>query len=250
MQSAPAPVIMVHGAFCGGWVFDAFRAPFEAAGHTVLTPTLPGHAPGESAAGQSVSDYVEAIVKLCAEQPQPPLLLGHSLGGLVAQMAADRAPVAGLMLLAPSSPWGVSGQSLEEGISALGLLSLGAYWLSAVAPDQTVTTSFSLNRLDAASQRAIYALMAPESGRALFEVLNWWLDPTMTTRVRDGGGARALTLAGGKDLINPAATVRRTAERLGGEFRMFEGMSHWLPGEPGWEDVADACLSWISASGE
>ena len=28
-----APVIMVHGAFCGGWTFDVFRAPFEAAGH-------------------------------------------------------------------------------------------------------------------------------------------------------------------------------------------------------------------------
>ncbi|HJV41009.1 MAG TPA: alpha/beta hydrolase, partial [Caulobacter sp.] len=33
-----APVIMVHGAFCGGWTFDAFRAPFEAAGHEVTTP--------------------------------------------------------------------------------------------------------------------------------------------------------------------------------------------------------------------
>jgi hypothetical protein len=34
---------MVHGAFCGGWTFDAFRAPFEAAGHAVLTPDLIGH---------------------------------------------------------------------------------------------------------------------------------------------------------------------------------------------------------------
>ena len=39
----PKPVVMVHGAFCGGWVFDAFRKPFETAGHTVLTPDLPGH---------------------------------------------------------------------------------------------------------------------------------------------------------------------------------------------------------------
>jgi ribosomal protein L9 len=35
MSKSPAPVVMVHGAFCGGWTFDAFRAPFEAAGHKV-----------------------------------------------------------------------------------------------------------------------------------------------------------------------------------------------------------------------
>ena len=45
----PAPVIMVHGAFCGGWVFDRFKAPFEAAGPQCLTPDLPGHGPGEGA---------------------------------------------------------------------------------------------------------------------------------------------------------------------------------------------------------
>ena len=62
----PAPVIMVHGAFCGGWVFDRFKAPFEAAGHTCFTPDLPGHGSlGSSAAvcGQSMSDYAAYIVE-------------------------------------------------------------------------------------------------------------------------------------------------------------------------------------------
>jgi pimeloyl-ACP methyl ester carboxylesterase len=241
----PAPVIMVHGAFCSGWAFDQFKAPFEAAGHTVLTPTLPGHAPGEDPAGLSVSRYAAAIAELVGQQSAPPLLLGHSLGGLVAQIAADRAPVAGLMLLAPSSPWGVAGQTLEEAASAMSLYSLGAYWLQAVPPDRAVTAAYSLDRMDAAAQAAVFMQMTPESGRALFEVLNWWLDPMMTTSVRDAGGARSLTLAGERDVVNPAATVRRTAERLGGEYRLMEGMSHWLPGEPGWENVAGACLDWI-----
>ncbi len=240
-----AAVIMVHGAFCGGWVFDTFRRPFEDAGHTVLAPTLPGHTPGEDVAGLSMTVYAKAIAALCAEQAEPPLLVGHSMGGLLAQMAADRVKVAGLMLLAPSSPWGVSGQSLEEAASALTLFSLGAYWLGSVQPDLNVTARYSLDQMDAAAQAQVFSTMTAESGRALFEVLNWWLDPTMTTSVRNAGGAPSLTLAGGADLINPPLTVRRTAERLGGDYRLLQGMSHWLPGEPGWENAAQACLDWI-----
>jgi pimeloyl-ACP methyl ester carboxylesterase len=244
---ALAPIIMIHGAFCGGWTFDTFRKPFEAAGHTVLAPDLPGHAPGETVVGQSIVDYAKAIATLIAQQETPPVLIGHSMGGLVAQMAADRAPVAGLVLLAPSSPWGVPGQSLEEGVSAVSLFALGPYWLQAVAPDRTITAQCSHDRLPAAMQTELYARMVPESGRALFEVLNWWLDPSMAASVKDVGGAPVLTLAGGRDVINPAPTVRKTAQRLGGDYQVFDKMSHWLPGEPGWDLVAQTAFDWISA---
>jgi len=244
---APAPIIMIHGAFCGGWTFDTFRKPFEAAGHRVLAPDLPGHAPGGQVAGQSMSDYAAAIGKLVAEQDAPPVLIGHSMGGLVAQMVADRTPVAGLVLMAPSSPWGVPGQSLEEGVSAVSLFALGPYWLQAIAPDRAITAQCSHDRLPASAQNDLFARMVPESGRALFEVLNWWLDPTMATTVRAVGGAPVLTLAGGRDVINPAPTVRKTAQRLGGDYQVFAEMSHWLPGEPGWDQVAHAAFDWISA---
>jgi pimeloyl-ACP methyl ester carboxylesterase len=244
---ALAPIIMIHGAFCGGWTFDTFRKPFEAAGHAVLAPDLPGHEPGGLVAGQSVIDYAGAVAKLAGEQATPPILIGHSMGGLVAQMAADRVPVAGLVLLAPSSPWGVPGQSIEEGVSAVSLFALGPYWLQAVAPDRSITAQCSHDRLPAATQAALFARMGPESGRALFEVLNWWLDPTMATSVKDVGGAPVLTVAGGRDVINPAPTVRKTAQRLGGDYRVFDTMSHWLPGEPGWDEVAQAAYDWISA---
>jgi pimeloyl-ACP methyl ester carboxylesterase len=243
---APAPIIMIHGAFCGGWTFDTFRKPFEAAGHHVLAPDLPGHAPGGLVAGQSMTDYATAIAKLVAEQDAPPVLMGHSMGGLVAQMVADRKLVAGLVLMAPSSPWGVPGQSLEEGVSAVSLFALGPYWLQAVAPDRAITAQCSHDRLPASVQNALFARMVPESGRALFEVLNWWLDPTMATTVRTVGGAPVLTLAGGRDVINPAPTVRKTAQRLGGDYHVFDEMSHWLPGEPGWDQVAQVAFDWIS----
>jgi pimeloyl-ACP methyl ester carboxylesterase len=59
-------------------------------------------------------------------------------------------------------------------------------------------------------------------------------------------GVPTLAIAGGKDVIHPPATVRQTAARLGGVCEVFPSMSHWLPGEPGWEDVAEACLDFIA----
>lgn len=245
----PAPVIMVHGAFCGGWVFDRFKTPFEAAGHACLTPDLPGHGPQASAAavcGKSMGDYAAHIVELIDSCSQPPVLIGHSLGGLVAQIAASRRPVDSLVLLAPSAPWGVPGGSMEDAAAVIGLLSLGAYWSQAIPPDATLSHTYSLDRLPPAEREATSARMVSESGRALWETFHWWMDPFMTTSVSPGRiAAPVLAMAGGSDRIHPPAAVRQTAARLGGAFRSYEGMSHWLIGEPGYEQVAQDCLTWI-----
>ena len=244
------PVLMVHGAFCGGWAFDAFRQPFEAQGYACTTPDLRGHgahARPTDVAQVSMSDYAADIAALIQSQPAPPVLIGHSLGGLVAQMAAARAEVAALVLLAPSAPWGVAASSLEEAASAFGLYALGPFWAQPVDPDRAVARLYSLDRMPPVEGRAVARRMTAESGRALFETLNWWLDPFMTTQVQAQRiTAPVLVCSGGGDLIHPPATVRQTGERLGAEVRVFPGMSHWLIGEQGWETVADACLDWLA----
>jgi pimeloyl-ACP methyl ester carboxylesterase len=243
-------LIMVHGAFCGGWAFDAFRQPFEADGWRCLAADLRGHGAGArpgDVAQVSMAEYAKDVAALITAEPTPPVLIGHSLGGLVAQMAATKAPVSALILLAPSAPWGVTGSSLEEAASAFGLYSLGAFWAQPVDPDRAVAQLYSLDKMSLAEEQAITRRMTPESGRALFETLNWWLDPFMTTQVEAQRiVAPVFVCAGGADLIHPPATVRQTAARLNADFRLFEGMSHWLIGEPGWAAVAAACLEWLA----
>jgi len=247
-EDRPA-VILVHGAFCGGWAFELFRQPFEAAGYSCLAPDLRGHGAGagrSAAAGVSIADYARDVAELIRGQAQPPILIGHSMGGLVAQMAAMRAPVRALILLAPSPPWGVAGGSLEEAASAMSLYALGPFWLQAIEPDYASARHYSLDRMERAARKAVFARMVPESGRALWETLNWWLDPFMTTQV-GAIAAPALALSGGRDLIHPTFTVKQTAERIGAQTREFPEMSHWLLAEPGWEMVAGACLDWIAS---
>lgn len=249
-----APIVMVHGAFCGGWVFENFRAPFEAAGHTVLTPDLRGHAAGDrdgAVVGVSMRDYAADIVKLCQTLEEPPILLGHSMGGLVAQLVAARTPVRALVLLAPSAPWGVAGSTMEEAVTAVGLHMLGPFWGLAIHPDRTIMKRFSLDRMPRAERREVLERLRPESGRAVWETLNWWLDPFMTTSVGAHRlNAPVLAMVGERDVVHPPSTVRQTAHRLGATFQQLPGMSHWLPGEPGWVEVAEITQAWLEDAAE
>jgi pimeloyl-ACP methyl ester carboxylesterase len=241
-------IIMVHGAFCGGWCFDRFRRPFEAARHSVSAPDLPGHGARrqEGVAGLSVRHYAQDLAEQIRACEAPPVVIGHSMGGLVASLAAAQARVRALIMLAPSPPWGVMGSAMEVAAS-VGLSSEGAYWTREIQPDARIMASMSLDRTPRREHRAVISRMGPESGRALYEIINWWGDPTMASLVPPGGvRAPALVIGGAEDRIHPPSTLAQVALRTGAKMRIFDGMSHWLVGEPGWREVAAACLDWLA----
>ena len=244
------PLVMVHGAFCGGWCFDGFRVPFEVEGWEVSAPDLLGQgspAPASAVAGRSVADYAKALVEVIEAQPSPPVLIGHSLGGLVAQLAAARRKVAGLILLAPSPAWGQPVASpMEMATSGALLAAQGAYWLETVAPDWPTVRAMTLDRLPDDLARTLFDRMVPESGRALFEVFNWWMDPTLASFVPPIAHQQpALVISGGQDRIHSCATVAVTALRLCAEHRSFDAASHWMLDEPPAPQIAAACLEWL-----
>ena len=252
--SVETPVVFVHGAFCGGWAFDAFREPFEAAGFETHAPNLPHHERGadlDQLAQTGIKEYAHAITTYVRGLRAPPVLVGHSLGGLVAQVAAMHANVAGLVLLAPSAPWGVPPTTLEEHSNHFGLSLLGDYWRRPIPPDYSVARSTTLDRLAREDARRAFARFVPESGRAIREAMQWWLDHSMASQAPVYRiSAPVLGLSGGRDRVNPSQTVRRIISRFPqgqAHLHEFPEMSHWLVGDPEWPEGAKFVLQWFEA---
>lgn len=260
MTGAPSaskpPIVFVHGAFCGGWAFDGFRERFEAAGFETHAPHLPHHERGadlDALSQAGLKEYKEAIVAYARDLRAAPVLVGHSLGGLVVQLAAAQMQIEGLVLLAPSAPWGVPPTTLDEHGNNFGLTLLGDYWRRAIPPDYRVARSTTLDRLAHDDARRVFARFVPESGRAIREAVQWWSDTSMASQAPVYRiAAPVLGVGGGIDRVNPASTVRRVISRFPSEqaqFQEFPTMSHWLMGEPESAEVAEFVLGWMKVRG-
>ncbi|MET0182033.1 MAG: alpha/beta hydrolase [Caulobacterales bacterium] len=254
-SKSKTPVVFVHGAFCGGWAWDAFREPFEAAGYETHAPSLPHHERGadlEALAKSGVQDYCDAIVHYAKGMSAPPILIGHSLGGLIVQMAAMHMPVSAVVLMASSAPWGVVPMTLDEAGNALGMFLLGDYWSRAIPPDYRAARMNTLDRLSHEDARRAFARFVPESGRAVRETMQWWSDISMATSAPVYKiSAPILGIGGGKDRINSSSTVRRIINRFPagqGQFKEFPTLSHWMVNEPEYLEVAAFVIDWLDAN--
>jgi pimeloyl-ACP methyl ester carboxylesterase len=251
------PVVMIHGAFCGGWAFDKFRDAFEDEGYKVRTPTLRHHDCGKNppaALGTtSILDYAQDLEKEIRALKAPPVIIGHSMGGLLAQILATRLDVRSLVLLAPSAPWGMLPSTMFEYASAGAMFFTGDFWSRPIYPSYDIAASNALDLLPPAERSQTFARFVPESGLATFEIMHWALDARRATAVE----ARevkcpVLCLAGSHDKVNPPPTVRRIAQRYRerGVYEEREGHSHWMLGEPGWEKVAERAMAWIGENAQ
>jgi len=245
-------MVMIHGAFCGGWAFDALRPIFAQRGYRAIAPNLRHHDrgayPPEALGTTSVLDYADDLEKLILALDEPPILVGHSMGGLIAQMLAARGLARALVLLAPSAPWGVLPSTPFEVASAQALFLAGDFWSMPLRPSYWIAAANALDRMPEPAHREIFARFVPESGLACFEVMHWPLDARRASFVHARDVAcPVLVLAGSRDRVNPPATVRCVAKRYGGraQFEILEGRGHWLIGEPGYEVVAQRMVRWL-----
>ena len=242
---------MIHGAFCGPWSLEGLKEKFEAGGYRVAAPVLRFHdekRPPAALGTTGLADYAADLEEEIRALGAAPILVGHSMGGLLAQMLAARLDVRALILLAPSAPWGVPPTTLFEIGAAQAMHLRPGYWNMVLEPSRDVALAHSLDRLPRHMRDEVFGRFVPESGRATFEIMNWGLDMDRTSEVdADAVRCSLLFLTGSEDRINPPSTVARIAalykDRATAE--VLDGMGHWLIGEPGWERLAVRALKWL-----
>lgn len=227
-------LVLVHGSWSRGDQWAPARAAFEQRGFTVHTPTLRHHelplADGApKIARLSLRDYVDDLVAMVGSLDTPPLLLGHSLGGLLVQLVAARAAHVGMIAACPSSvgPSGLNPTTL--GIAMPHALRPRA-WRKPVYPPtwQRFRRGVAGAQTEQAAREAFDELVC-ESGRVLFfELAMPWLDRANAARVDHRAiVGPVLVIAGGRDRIVPPRLARRTAARyVNARYAEISGSDH------------------------
>lgn len=252
-------ILLLHGAFAGGWVFEKLRAELSRRGWKTHAPDLPFHGsdhagrpPHDSLPHQGLAEYRSAIAAEIHRIAQPgapmPVLVGHSLGGLLAQQLAAQNLARAAVLLAPVAPWGTLPHTRWELQSAYGLMKMGNLLRKSVQPDFQLAAEYSMDRIPPALQRDIFARLVPESGRVLTESLLWWMDWHAASYVPAHKlQVPLLVVAGSDDKVTPASTCRAVARRYPGRavFREIPGLSHFIFGEPKEDEVIALTADWL-----
>jgi pimeloyl-ACP methyl ester carboxylesterase len=115
-----ATFLMIHGAWHGGWCFDAMRSPLAARGHEMIVPTLPGMGGTyEEVTQVTLAAWADFVVETARALPTPPILCGHSRGGIVISQAAEHDPQAFAALVYIAAFMLPTGTSLIEARDAM-----------------------------------------------------------------------------------------------------------------------------------
>ena len=255
-------ILLIHGMFMTPRSWEPFRGYYEARGYRVLTPPWP-RMKGEvedirrdpsalNGLGTiEIVDYYENIVR---EQDQPPIIMGHSVGGLFVQMLLDRGLGAVGVGIDAAAPKGVLRLPWAQ------IRSLSPILLNPANNRRTVMLTFAqfryafANTLDDIEAMKVYQRNAiPVPGRLVFQAGLANLNPRAATRVNYRNDARAplLLIAGSEDHTVPASVDRSTFRKYRystaiTDFKEFPGRSHLTVAQPGWEEVAEYALAWAN----
>jgi pimeloyl-ACP methyl ester carboxylesterase len=246
------PVMMVHGMCCTGVVWDRFRSFFEARGTRVYTPTLRPHVRSTLAQrpnaqlcdvgfDEYLADLEQEIAAIEQETGKKPAIIGHSMGGLLAQALAERNRVSAAVFISPSAPAGVRTLQMRIFWNVIRVANVFKLVPMAISADRRMADQTVLHLLAPEDREAAHAAMVHESGRAFVDIGRWPIDET---KIR----VPVLTVAASRDRLVPAALVRLTGNKyksIGGEFREYREHGHWLYAEPGWEKPAAEIYEWL-----
>jgi non-heme chloroperoxidase len=260
-QTGRPPVVFVHGLWLLPSSWDRWAELFEQAGYVALTPGWPDDpdtveqatAHPEVFAGKSigqVADHFETIVRGLARKPA---VVGHSFGGLLAQILAGRGLAAVSVAIDPAPFRGVLPLPISALRSASPVLGNPANRNRAVPLTFEQFRYGFANAVSEDEAKELYETFAvPGSGKPLFQAaaanLNPWTEAKVDVRNPERGPL--LVVSGEKDHTVPPAVARASYQQQQGnpgvtEMVEVKGRGHSLTIDGGWREVADTALAFV-----
>jgi len=239
-QKQKTPVVMVHGGNHAGWCWETWAQFFAEAGYEVHVPDWYNHGASDALLDEeflhrSIADVAKKEIPYITERfDQPPILIGHSMGGLAAALYATTAPVERLAMVATVMP-----QSAHPDPIPLPVDMNKPYPLF---PFEQAKQIF-FTKSSEADARRYYERLSVESPQAVYEATHWSveLDPADVT-------VPTLVMATEFDQLIPHEPLKRYAEMLHADYIQASGVGHSdvLLKSPEAETAAQQVIDWLA----
>ena len=259
--SAATPVVFIHGLWLLPSSWDRWAAFFNAAGYAALTPDWPGdpetvedaRAQPQVFAKKTLNQIAGHTSEIITSLTKKPVLIGHSTGGLVAEMLAGRGLAAATVAIDPGVFRGVLPLPLSV------LKGVGPFLINPLTRSRAITLTFDqfkygwANALDETEARELYdTYHVAGSGVALVQMGNANINPWTDAQVDTKNPARGplLIIDGEKDHTVPWAIANgayKRQRRNAGvtEITKMPNRGHALTIDHGWREVADTALTFV-----
>jgi non-heme chloroperoxidase len=259
--SGRPPVVFVHGLWLLPSSWDRWRAVFEDAGYTALAPGWPddpetveeANEHPEVFAHKSVGQVADHVAEVIGKLTARPAVVGHSFGGLLAQVLAGRGLAAASVAIDPAPFRGVLSLPLSSLKASAPVLTNPANRGRAVALTYEQFRFAFANAVSEDEAKDLYATFAvPAPGRPLFQAatanLNPWTEAKVDTKNPERGPL--LIISGEKDNTVPWAVAnasykRQTRNAGVTEIVEIPNRGHALTIDSGWREVADTALGFV-----
>jgi non-heme chloroperoxidase len=259
--SGLTPVVFVHGLWLLPSSWDRWAEVFESAGYVALTPGWPddtstvaeAKAHPEVFAGKSIGEVADHFATVIGGLARKPAVIGHSFGGLLAQILAGRGLALVSVAVDPAPFRGVLPLPISALRAAAPALSNPANRHRAVPLTYDQFRYAFANAVSEEEAKQLYETFAvPASGLPLFQAAAANLNPWTEAKVDTGNPARGplLIISGEKDHTVPwaiaNASYKQQKDNAGvTEIVEIPGRGHALTIDSGWREVADAALAFV-----
>ena len=246
----PTPILFVHGMWHAAWCWaEHFMPYFAQHGYVTHALSLRGHGGSqgrERLRWTSLADYVTDVAQVAGQLETAPVLVGHSMGGMITQkyLESHQAPAA--VLLASAPPRGVIPATVRVFLRhplAVIKANLTLSMFPIVSTPRLVQEAFFSADLAEDKLQEYASKLQDESYRAYLDMMGLSLPrPKRVTMP-------LLVLGAANDTIISPGEVEATARAYGTQAELLADMAHDMMLDAGWQAAADRILAWLDERG-